>query len=97
LSAGWGSIAGTPRWRRRERGGCASIAGLPHWPRHQKSGAQILLKKAIRCNGPPETSTIDGSDAHEAVIKSYNEEYGTTIVIRQVHISLDHRGRVRKA
>jgi hypothetical protein len=28
--------------------------------------------------------TIDGSDANEAAIKRYNEEYGTTIRIRQV-------------
>ena len=28
--------------------------------------------------------TIDGSDANEAAIKSYNEEHGTTIAIRQI-------------
>jgi hypothetical protein len=28
--------------------------------------------------------TIDGSDANEAAIKSYNAEHGTAIVIRQV-------------
>jgi putative transposase len=43
-----------------------------------------FLKKAIRRNGVPETSTIDGSDANEAAIKSSNEEHGTAIVIRQV-------------
>jgi transposase-like protein len=49
-----------------------------------KDAALRFLKKAIRRNGVPETITIDGSDANEAVIKCYNEEHGTTIVIRQV-------------
>src|SRR5215813_9675998 len=43
-----------------------------------------FLKQAIRRNGLPETITIDGSDANEAAIKSYNETHGTTIIIRQV-------------
>ena len=56
-----------------------------------------FLKKAIRRNGLPETITIDGSDANEAAIKRYNEEYGTTIRIRQVKylnnvVEQDHRG-----
>jgi len=56
-----------------------------------------FLKKAIRRNGLPETITIDGSDANEAAIKRYNEEYGTTIRIRQVKYlnnvaEQDHRG-----
>src|SRR5262249_61627350 len=55
-----------------------------------------LLKQAIRRNGPPETITIDGSDANEAAIKSYNEEHGTNIIIRQVKylnnmVEQDHR------
>jgi len=49
-----------------------------------KDAALRFLKKAIRRNGVPETITIDGSDANEAAIKCYNEEHGTTIVIRQV-------------
>lgn len=49
-----------------------------------KEAALRFLKKAIRRNGVPKTITIDGSDANEAAIKSYNQEYGTTIVIRQV-------------
>src|ERR1700746_1328867 len=49
-----------------------------------KEAALRFLKKAIRRNGLPETITIDGSDANEAAIKSYNEEYGTNIIIRQV-------------
>jgi transposase-like protein len=55
-----------------------------------------FLKKAIRRNGLPETITIDGSDANAAAIKSYNEEYGTHIIIRQVKylnnvVEQDHR------
>jgi len=62
-----------------------------------KEAALRLLKKAIRRNGLPETITIDGSDANEAAIKSYNEEHGTNIIIRQVKylnnmVEQDHRG-----
>ena len=62
-----------------------------------KEAALKFLKKAIRRNGLPETITIDGSDANEAAIKSYNEEHGTTIIIRQVKylnniVEQDHRG-----
>ena len=61
-----------------------------------KEAALRFLKKAIRRNGVPETITIDGSDANEAAIKSYNEEHGTTIAIRQVKylnniVEQDHR------
>ena len=40
---------------------------------------------------------MDGSDANEAAIKSYNEEHDTTISIRQVKdlnniVEQDHRG-----
>jgi putative transposase len=49
-----------------------------------KEAALRFLKKAIRRNGLPETITIDGSDAKEAAIKSYNEAHGTAIIIRQV-------------
>jgi putative transposase len=49
-----------------------------------KEAALRFLKKAIRRHGLPETITIDGSDANEAAIKSYNEEHGTHIAIRQV-------------
>jgi putative transposase len=49
-----------------------------------KEAALRFLKKAIRRNGLPETITIDGSDANAAAIKSYNEEHGTAILIRQV-------------
>jgi putative transposase len=62
-----------------------------------KEAALRFLKKAIRRNGLPETITIDGSDANEAAIKSYNAEHGTAIAIRQVKylnniIEQDHRG-----
>jgi putative transposase len=62
-----------------------------------KEAALRFLKKAIRRNGLPETITIDGSDANEAAIKSYNEEHGTAIAIRQVKylnnvVEQDHRG-----
>jgi putative transposase len=61
-----------------------------------KEAALRFLKKAIRRNGVPETITIDGSDANEAAIKSYNEAHGTNIIIRQVKylnniIEQDHR------
>jgi putative transposase len=62
-----------------------------------KEAALRFLKKAIRRNGLPETITIDGSDANAAAIKSYNEEHGTHIIIRQVKylnnmVEQDHRG-----
>jgi putative transposase len=45
----------------------------------------------------PEKITIDGGEANEAAIKRYNEEHGTTIVIRQGQylnnvVEQDHRG-----
>ena len=62
-----------------------------------KEAALRFLKKAIRRNGLPEKMTIDGSEANEAAIKSYNEEHGTHIIIRQVKylnniVEQDHRG-----
>jgi putative transposase len=61
-----------------------------------KEAALRFLKKAIRRHGVPKTITIDGSDANEAAIKSYNQEYGTAIAIRQVKylnniVEQDHR------
>ena len=64
---------------------------------HRDTEAALrFLKKAIRRNGVPETITIDGSDANEAAIKSYNQEHGTAIAIRQVKylnniVEQDHR------
>ena len=59
--------------------------------------AKRFLTKAIRRHGVPEKITIDGSAANEAAIKSYNEEHGTAIIIRQVKyfnniVEQDHRG-----
>ncbi len=61
-----------------------------------KEAALRFLKKAIRRNGVPETVTIDGSEANEAAIKSYNQEHSTNIIIRQVQylntiVEQDHR------
>ncbi len=58
--------------------------------------AKRFLTKAIRRHGIPEKITIDRSAANEAAIKNYNEEHGTTIVIRQVKylnniVEQDHR------
>jgi putative transposase len=49
-----------------------------------KEAASRFLKKAIRRNRVPAPITIDGSEANAAAVKSYDEEHGTTIVIRQV-------------
>jgi transposase-like protein len=59
--------------------------------------AKRFLTKAIRRHGVPEKITIDGSAANEAAIKSYNEEHGTHIAIRQAKylnniVEQDHRG-----
>ena len=61
-----------------------------------EQAAKRFLTKAIRRHGVPEKITIDGSEANEAAIKSYNEEHGTAIVIRQVKylnniVEQDHR------
>jgi putative transposase len=58
--------------------------------------AKRFLTKAIRRHGIPEKIAIDGSAANEAAVKNYNEEHGTTIVIRQVKylnniVEQDHR------
>src|SRR5215831_1541228 len=64
---------------------------------HRDTEAALrFLKKAIRRHGVPEKITIDGSDANEAAIKSYNEAHGTAIIIRQVKylnniVEQDHR------
>jgi putative transposase len=58
--------------------------------------AKRFLTQAIRRHGVPEKITIDGSAANEAAIKSYNQEHGTHIIIRQVKylnniVEQDHR------
>src|SRR5467141_3759859 len=62
-----------------------------------EQAATRFLTKAIRRHGVPEQITIDGSAANEAAIKSYNEEHGTAIAIRQIKylnniVEQDHRG-----
>jgi putative transposase len=62
-----------------------------------QEAALRFLKKAIRRHGVPEKITIDGSAAHEAAIKRFNEEYGTAIEIRQIKylhniVEQDHGG-----
>jgi putative transposase len=62
-----------------------------------RAAALRFLTQAIRRHGVPETITIDGSEANEAAIKSYNEEHGTHIIIRRVKylnniVEQDHRG-----
>ena len=46
--------------------------------------AKRFLTKAIRRHGVPEKLTLDGSAAHEAAIKSYNEAHGTAIALRKI-------------
>ena len=65
--------------------------------RDEKAARKFLNKAIGRHGGVPEKITIDGSAAHEAAIKSYNEEHGTSIVIRKTKylnniVEQDHRG-----
>jgi putative transposase len=46
--------------------------------------AMHFLTKAIRRHSAPDKITIDGSQANALAIRSYNEEHGTAIAIRQV-------------
>src|SRR5437870_12533462 len=62
-----------------------------------EEAALRFLKKAIRRHGVPEKTTMDGSAANEAAIKSYNAEHGTAIEIRKITylnniVEQDHRG-----
>ena len=62
-----------------------------------EQAAKRFLTKAIHRHGVPEKITIDGSAANEAAIRSYNQEHGTTIEIRQIKylnnmVEQDHRG-----
>jgi putative transposase len=65
-------------------------------PRDEHAAKTFLTKAIRRQGGVPEKITIDGSAANEAAIKSYNEEHGTTIVIRKTKylnniVEQDHR------
>jgi putative transposase len=62
-----------------------------------EQAAKRFLTKARRRHCTPEKITIDGSAANAAAIKSYNEDHGTSIEIRQVKylnnmVEQDHRG-----
>jgi putative transposase len=62
-----------------------------------EQAAKRFLTKAIRRHGVPEKITIDGSAANEAAIRSYNQDHGTAIEIRQIKylnnmVEQDHRG-----
>ena len=62
-----------------------------------EQAARRFLAQAIRCHGVPKTITTDGSEANAAAIRSYNDEHGTSIAIRQVKylnniVEQDHRG-----
>jgi hypothetical protein len=46
-----------------------------------------LLPKARRRHGVPETSTLDGSDAQAAAIKSDHQAQGTALALRQGTLS----------
>jgi putative transposase len=61
-----------------------------------EQAAMRFLTQAIRRHGVPKTITIDGSEASAAAIRRYNQEHGTTIIIRQVKylnnvVEQDHR------
>src|SRR6266446_598229 len=65
-------------------------------PRDEEAALRFL-KKAIRRHGVPEKITTDGSAAHAAAIKTYNEEHGTAIAIRKMKylnniVEQDYRG-----
>jgi putative transposase len=65
-----------------------------------QEAALRFLKNAIHRHGVPATITMDGSEAHAAAIKRYNQEYGTNSIIRQMKyltniVEQDHR-RVKR-
>jgi transposase-like protein len=67
-----------------------------------EQAAMRFLTKAIRRHGVPEKITIDGSEAHAAASRGYNEAHGTAIDIHQVkdlnHIlEQEHRAMKRVA
>jgi putative transposase len=64
---------------------------------HRDTEAALrFLTQAIHRHDGPDKITIDGSEANEAVIRHYNETYGTAIIIRQIKylnnmVEQDHR------
>jgi putative transposase len=64
--------------------------------RDEQAAKKFLTKAIRRHGGAPEKSTIDGSAANEAAIKTYNEEHGAAIEIRKIKylnniVEQDHR------
>jgi transposase-like protein len=62
---------------------CQTIDFLLTEERNEQA-AKRWLTKAIHRHGVPATTTLDGSEANAAAIRSYNQEHGTAILIRQV-------------
>jgi transposase-like protein len=61
-----------------------------------EQAAMRFLTQAICRHGMPKTIRIDGTEASAAAIRRYNQEHGTTIIIRQVKylnhvVEQDHR------
>jgi putative transposase len=61
-----------------------------------EQAAKRFLTKAIRRHRVPDKIMIDGSEANAAAIRSYNQEHGTAITIRQAKylnnlVEQDHR------
>ncbi len=78
----------------RARGKTARQSLTKH---RDKKAARRFLNKAIGRHGVPEKITIDGSDANASAIKSYNDDHGASIEIRQMKylnniVEQDHRG-----
>jgi putative transposase len=64
--------------------------------RDEQAAKKFLIKAIRRHGGVPEKITIDGSAANEAAIKSYNQDHGTSIEIRNIKylnniVEQDHR------
>jgi putative transposase len=95
-------IQGKGEWRARSRAVDThgqTMDFLLTAPRDTEA-AWRFLKQAIRRNGRPATSPIDGSDAKAAASKRDNEEHGTTLAIRQGKylnhgVEHDHRAVTR--
>ena len=99
LAAGQTSIKVKGRWRYRYRAvdKTGQTIDFLLTEARDEQAAKRFLTKASRRHGVPEKSTLDGSAAKEAAIKSYNAEHGTAIAIRKgkylnTMVEQDHRG-----
>jgi putative transposase len=86
------------QWRYLYRAADTSVRTIDFLLTEQgdEQASKSFLTKAIRQPSVPEKSTIDGSEANAAAIRSYNAEHGTAIIIRQVKylnnlVEQDHR------